>query len=77
MSSPQHPSPADADGPYMVVNIIARRARQINKSHGHNLYDDDAPDPLDVASNEYNNQLLNWEFRQHLIGTGDDFRSTS
>lgn len=66
----------EGDGAYMVVNIIARRAREINKTRAHShLYDDNAPDPLDVAQNEFNNKLLNFEFRHHLVGTGDDFRS--
>jgi len=67
----------EGDGLYMVVNIIARRAREINKSKtASTIYDDSAPDPLDVAMNEYKNGLLEWEFRHHLVGTGDDFRST-
>lgn len=64
------------DGRYMTINIIARRAREINKERSSNrFYDEDLPDPLDVASNEHKNELLDWEFRTHLVGTGDDFRS--
>lgn len=65
----------DGDGPYMVVNLVARRARDINKAHASRIYDEDLPDPLDVALNEYKNHLLEFEFRHHLTGTGDDFRS--
>jgi DNA-directed RNA polymerase subunit K/omega len=66
----------EGDGPYMTVNIIARRAREINKERmGSRFYDEDIPDPMDVANNEETNGLLEWEFRSHLVGTGDDFRS--
>ncbi len=65
-----------SDGSYMIVNIIARRAREINKQRANtSFYDDNQPDPLDVAANEYDNDLLEWEFRQHLVGTGEDFRA--
>lgn len=64
------------DGWYMTVNVIARRAREINKERSSSrFYDEEAPDPLDVAANEFENKLLEWEFRTHLVGTGDDFRS--
>lgn len=60
----------------MIINIIARRAREINKERSSaRMYDEDAPDPMDVASNEHENGLLNYEFRHHLVGQGDDFRS--
>ncbi len=60
---------------YLVVNVVSRRARDLNRRRTLSLYDDDAPDPLDVALNEYDNGLLNYEFRNHLIGTGEDYRS--
>ena len=65
----------ESDGPYMTINIIARRAREINKQRANELYDENQPDPVDVAKNEYDNDLLNYEFRHHLTGTGEDFRS--
>lgn len=66
----------EGDGAYMMVNIIARRAREINKTRAHSgLYDDSLPEPVDVAANEFKNNLLTFEFRHHLVGTGDDFRS--
>ncbi len=66
----------DGDGPYMMINIVARRAREINKLRANDLYDGNQPDPVDVAANEYDNSLLDYEFRHHLTGTGEDFRST-
>jgi DNA-directed RNA polymerase subunit K/omega len=65
----------DGDGAYMIVNLVARRARDINKVRVNTLFDEEAPDPMDVALNEYNNSLLDFEFRHHLVGTGEDYRS--
>lgn len=65
----------DGDGIYMTINLVARRSRDINKQRVNSLYDDVAADPMDVALNEYQNGLLNYEFRHHLVGTGDDYRS--
>ncbi|MCC5877088.1 MAG: DNA-directed RNA polymerase subunit omega [Candidatus Sumerlaeia bacterium] len=65
------------DGRYLIVNVVARRARDINKSRqATNIIDEKAPDPMDVAMNEYENGLLQWEFHHNLVGLGDDFRST-
>ncbi len=66
------------DGLYMAVNIIARRARELNRRRGNTgLYEEEMPDPVDVAVNEYRNDLLEWEFRHHLTGSGEDYRSNS
>ena len=68
----------EGDGRYMMINIVARRAREINKQRGHSdIYDDVSPDPTDVALNEYNNNMLDFEFRHHLTGVSEDFRSQS
>ncbi len=69
------PDNDEGDGKYIIVNIIARRAREINKQRSTSMYDENLPDPLDVAAQEYKDSLLKWEFRHHLVGTGDDFRS--
>lgn len=66
----------DGDGPYLTVNLIARRARDINRQRqSSNMLDEEAPDPLDVAENELENGLLRYEFHHHLVGQGDDFRA--
>jgi DNA-directed RNA polymerase subunit K/omega len=65
----------DGDGSYMQINLIARRAREINRQRANDLYDENQPDPVDVAANEYDNNLLDYEFRHHLTGTGEDFRA--
>ncbi|CAN5438400.1 hypothetical protein BH09SUM1_BH09SUM1_32720 [soil metagenome] len=65
----------EGDGKYMKVNIVARRARDINKQKMSSLYEDDSPDPMDVALMEFKNGLLAFEFRHHLVGTGEDYRS--
>jgi DNA-directed RNA polymerase subunit K/omega len=65
----------EGDGRYITVNIVARRARDINKTRAANMYDDNAPDPTDTAMLEYRSGLLRWEFRHHLTGQGEDFRS--
>ena len=75
MAEPKDKGLPDGDGRYMMVNIVARRARDINKGRVATMFDDDAPDPLDVALNEYKNNLLGYEFRHHLVGQGEDYRS--
>lgn len=66
----------DGDGAYMRINMIARRAREINKQrHNSDIYDDNQPDPVDMAINEYENGMLKYEFRHHLLGTEGDYRS--
>lgn len=75
MAKDENPTLPDGDGVYMVINMIARRAREINKQRANDLYDENYPDPVDVAANEFTNDLLNYEFRHHLTGTGEDFRS--
>lgn len=67
----------EGDGIYMMINIVARRARDVNRSRVQVLYDDTQPDPTDVALNEYKNGLLSWEFHENLIGNGEDFRSVT
>jgi len=65
----------DGDGTYMMVNLVARRARDINKQRVNSMYEEDGVEPMDVALNEFNNTLLEFEFRHHLVGTGEDYRS--
>lgn len=65
----------EGDGRYMIVNIVARRARVINREKLNTMYEQNSPDPLDVAMNEYKNNLLEFEFRSHMIGAGEDYRS--
>lgn len=68
----------DGDGIYMTVNIIARRARELNRRRANTgLYEEEMPDPLDVALNEYENDMLEYEFRHHLTGGGEDYRSNN
>lgn len=68
----------DGDGRYMLINIVARRAREINKARSHSdLYDDVSAEPVDVALNEYQHNMLEFEFRHHLTGSSEDFRSQS
>lgn len=74
-NNPEIPGAEAGDGKYMMVNIVARRARDLNKRKLNTLYDENTPDPTDTAIQEYNNSLLRWEFRHHLVGTGDDYRS--
>jgi DNA-directed RNA polymerase subunit K/omega len=69
-----HSQLSDGDGRYMVVNIVARRARDLNKRKVSNLFEDTMPDPTDTALTEFQNGLLRWEFRHHLVGTGGDYR---
>lgn len=71
------PELPDGDGRYIIVNMIARRAREINKERvqARIFADEDLPDPMDIAANEYDNNLLEFEFHHHLVGSGDDFRS--
>lgn len=67
----------DGDGRYLIVNLVARRARDINRQRqASNLLDEETPDPLDVADNELENGLLRFEFHHHLVGQGDDFRAS-
>lgn len=67
----------DGDGSYLIVNLVARRARDINRARqATNIIDEKAPDPMDVALNELENGLLRWEYHHNLVGQGDDFRST-
>jgi len=67
----------ECDGYYMMINIIARRARDINKQRNmRKMYDEDLADPLDVALNEYENGLLSWDFRKDEQGL-EDYRSAS
>ena len=64
------------DGRYMIVNIVARRARDINKKlFQSTLPEESVKDPLDMALTEYHENLLQWEFRDQVDGPGDDFRS--
>ncbi len=66
------------DGLYMAINILARRARELNRRRANTgLYDEEMPDPVDVAVNEYQNDLLEFEFRHHLTGSGEDYRSNN
>ena len=75
MSNPKELQLPEGDGTYMKINIIARRAREINKQRGNDFFDDSAPDPVDVAALEYTQGLLEFEFRHHLTGQGEDYRS--
>lgn len=65
----------EGDGRYMKINILARRAREINRQRDKDLYDDNAPDPVDVAAQEYDHAMLDFEFRHHLTGSTEDYRS--
>lgn len=71
---PDGPLP-DGDGTYMVVNLVARRARDINRKRASQGIEEAGVDPMDIALNEYENGLLDYEFRHHLVGHGDDYRS--
>ena len=76
MAANNVPQLEDGDGRYMIVNLVARRARDINKKRFNGgLPEAGTPDPLDIASNEYDNNMLTWEFREFELGKKDDFRS--
>jgi DNA-directed RNA polymerase subunit K/omega len=55
----------DPDGRYMLINILARRARSLNNQRTSPQSDDAAMfDPIEVARSEYRAGRLNFKIRQ-------------
>ncbi len=66
----------ESDGRYMLINIAARRARQLNRNHSSGQFDEAMFDALDVALDEYKKSKLRFNLEAVAPGTApEDFRT--
>ncbi|MDX2175326.1 MAG: DNA-directed RNA polymerase subunit omega [Candidatus Sumerlaeia bacterium] len=67
----------DGDGRYMMINLAARRARQLNQDRAPMNFDEaNMFDPMDAALGEFRTGKFTWRYRQSVDGdAAPDFRS--
>jgi|JI81BgreenRNA_FD_contig_21_12271599_length_337_multi_2_in_0_out_0_1 DNA-directed RNA polymerase subunit K/omega len=64
------------DGRYMMINITARRARQLNRERSHGQFDESMFDALDIALTEYRNGKIHFDLESVAPGTvPEDYRT--
>lgn len=66
-----------SDGRYMSINIIARRARALNRERRYSQQTDDSMwDPLEIALGEYAIQKIKYDMKSNPGDENtEDFRS--
>ncbi len=68
----------DGDGKYMIINIICRRARDVNRQRAQMAaFEEEMVDPLGIANEEFESSQVKWEFNSTLSGISEDYRSSA
>ena len=68
--------PPQPDGRYMLSNITARRARQINRERTQSQFDESMFDALDYALTEYRGNKIRYTMEAVIAGQApEDFRA--
>lgn len=65
----------DFDGRYMAINIISRRARELNRQMRNAPYEETLVRPVDIAAQEFKDGRLIFDFQTPGEALGEDYRS--